>query len=253
MASLSYKALSAAEDFLQAYPGMSLQPIRDDRVVLCGVFSFSAESKQHGLVNDSFELRMEVPSTFPKDLPVVFELGGRIPREKQYHVNPGDCSLCVGSRLRLLTILARAPTLIGFAQNCLIPYLYAISLKLAQGGGFVFGELPHGWRGEVLDYADLLGLDTADQVIKAICYLGMKKRRANKQPCPCQCGRRLGVCALNERIRRLRKLAERAWFHQLHLDLMRNDSSLGPFNLAVSTALTDKTRKGKGVRNHWLS
>lgn len=241
MASLICKTLSGIEDFLLAYPGMSLQPIRDDRVVLSGVFSLSAESVHHGLVNDSFELRIEVPSTFPKDLPVVYELGGRIPRENRYHVNLGDCSLCLGSRLRLLAILARVPTLAGFAKYCLVPYLYAISLKLAHGGDFAFGELPHGWRGEVLDYADLLGLGTSKQVLEAIWYLGMKKRRANKQPCPCQCGRRLGVCALNDRIGGLRKLAKRAWFRQLHSDLLRNNSSAESFHLAVGTVLSEKT------------
>lgn len=137
----------------------------------------------------------------------------------------------------MLTILARVPTLTGFATRCLIPYLYAVSLKLDRGGEFAFGELPHGRRGEMVDYGDLLGLHTVNQVMKAIGYLGMKKRRANKLPCPCQCGRRLGVCALNSRIRRLRQLVERAWFRQLLLDLSRIDFSKAGFHSAICSGL----------------
>lgn len=183
---------------------------------------------------------MVVPTQFPKELPIVHELGGRIPRQGRYHINPDDFSLCLGSRLRLLITLAHEPTLIGFAKNCLIPYLYAVSHKLAQGGEFAFGELPHGSTGELADYGDLLGLHTTNQVMKAIRYLGMKKRRANKLPCACGCGQRLGACAFNERIRKLRRVAERAWFRQLLSELSRTYGSSGlssSFQSAVRTAL----------------
>jgi hypothetical protein len=237
MAPIISQGALGVEEFLRAYPGMGLRPIRDNRVELEGIFAFSAESDKHGRVTDKFELKIDIPNTFPKELPLVYELQGRIPREDRYHVNPTDHSLCLGSPLRLLTILAGVPTLTGFAARCLIPYLYAVSLKLDRGGEFAFGELPHGRRGEIVDYGDLLGLGTVNQVMKTISYLGMKKRRANKLPCPCQCGRRLGVCALNSRIRRLRQLAERAWFRQLLLDLSRIDSSKAGFHSAVRSGL----------------
>lgn len=243
MASLISEEMLGVEEFLRAYPGMSLQPIRDERVVLEGGFIFSAESNQYGRVTDSYKLRINVPSGFPKNLPAVYELAGRIPREDRYHVNPSDYSLCLGSRLRLLTTLARMPTLMGFAKYCLIPYLYAVSVKLRKGGEFVFGELPHGQRGEILDYVDLLGLRSTNQVLKTIWYLGMKRRRANKLPCPCQCGRRLGICPLNNRVRRIRQLAERSWFRELLSDLSPVHFSEETFHAAISSGLPMKMAK----------
>ncbi|MCK4356750.1 hypothetical protein KAW44_06690, partial [Candidatus Bipolaricaulota bacterium] len=106
-----------------------------------------------------------------------------------------------------------APTLVGFAEECLVPYLYSISHKL-QRGAFPFGELEHGKPGVISDYLDLFGLKSRAQVLRVLELLGMKKRLANKKPCPCGCGKRLGACKYHFKMAELRELAERSWFRQ---------------------------------------
>ena len=64
-----------------------------------------------------------------------------------------------------------------------MPYLYAVSYKLKNGGDFVFGDLAHGDQGIVDDYSILLGLATRFQIKQAIHLLGVKKRIATKQLC----------------------------------------------------------------------
>lgn len=209
------------DEFLRSYPRMNAVPIYDGSMCLEGIIDFSADSEECGLISDSFRLRMVVPETFPNDLPIVYELGGRIPRDRSYHINQYNNSLCLGSRLRLLLTISKRPTLMGFTQNCLIPYLYAVSRKLSLGGCFAFGELPHGTKGEVEDYRLLFCLQTTDQVWKTIDCLSMKKRRANKHPCPCGCGRTLGRCRFNRRIRKFRSLAGRTWLQNVVRDLKR--------------------------------
>ncbi len=225
------------EEFLREYRQMDLRPIRGTDLVLEGMFEFCADSPKYGRIGDTFALRLVVPHLFPKQLPIVYELDGRIPQSGCFHVNPLDKSLCLGSPIRLLGTLAPAPTLTTFARNCLIPYLYAVSLKLAHGVAFAFGELPHGSRGELLDYADLFGLKTREQVLAAIGCLGLKKRRANKLTCPCECGRRLGICAFNKRMKKFRQLAERAWFRQLRSKLSQNASPVASEDFSLRIAL----------------
>lgn len=207
--------------FLSNYPGMDVHPVRGSDLRLEGVFTFSAEWKDYGLLTDAFTLRIIIPELFPKALPTVHELDGRIPRTQEYHINRDDHSLCLGSPLRLLGTIATEPTLNGFSKQCLTPYLYAVSRKLLQGGEMVFGELAHGRQGELADYIDLLGLRTEIQAMRAIQYLGKKKRLANKLSCPCECGRRLGVCTLNRRLRTFRLLAQRNWYRKCLLDLLK--------------------------------
>jgi hypothetical protein len=151
-------------------------------------------------------------------LPGVVETANKIPRDCKYHVNR-DSTLCLGSPLRLLLKLSQTPSLVGFSEKCLVPYLYAVSKKLQFGGEFAFHELAHGEPGIIADYCDLLGLKNRVQVINVVRLLGMKRRIANKKPCPCECGRRLGRCPLHKKLSSFRKMASRSWFstHAMNL------------------------------------
>lgn len=182
---------------------MVLAPLTGAGIIVEGSFDFTAESPPNTQITDSYELRLSIPSGFPKEVPVVHEVGRRIPRNEAYHVN-ADGSLCLGSPLRLRLKLAQQPTLPGFAGTCIIPYLYAMSHKFKFGGALLFGELAHGNKGKQDDYMSILGLNNAEQVERALECLELDKRQANKRPCPCGCGMRLGACKFNRRLTALR-------------------------------------------------
>ena len=201
-------------EFLRSYPKMSIRPSSGGDLRLKGSFEFNAHHAKEGSIQDSFALEIIVPSGFPKELPRVTETGGRIPRTGEYHVNPTDNTLCLGSPLSLLFKLSQKPTLEGFAENCLVSYLFAISRKLNTGGPLPFGELAHGRKGIQDDYAALFELRQPENVGRVLALLGMKKRRANKHPCPCGCRHRLGVCRFNLRLRIFRTLASKSWFRK---------------------------------------
>lgn len=207
--------------FLIDYPGMSIIPSRGYETVLKGIFLFSAQPKDKVEISDSYHLQIVVPQAFPKEIPKVTEIDQKIPREGKYHVNR-DATLCLGSALRLRQNLSQNPSILGFTKNCLLPYLYAISHKLKYGGDFPFGELPHGEPGVVADYLDLFCLKERAQVKQTLLLLGMKKRIANKKPCPCGCGKRLGACPFHYKVNNFRKLAYRFWFsaHAMNLGTM---------------------------------
>jgi len=191
--------------FLEQQPHMRIRPWSKPGLVIEGRFWFSAESAGKESINDSYDLLLEVPEAFPTVLPRVTERDYRIPRMPSYHVN-SDGTLCLGSPLRLLAKLSQKPSLPGFAAECLVPYLYAISYKLKHGGKLPFSELDHGTRGELADYAELFRLDSPEAARRAYELIRMKKRKANKLPCPCGCGRRLGKCDFNRTIRKFRGL-----------------------------------------------
>jgi hypothetical protein len=198
--------------FLKDYPGMSLLPSRKIEMVLTGSFSFSAKSINTDIISDTYRIKIIVPFAFPKEVPIVIETG-KIPRNGNFHVNP-DGTLCMGSPLRLLQKLSKKPTLSGFAESCLVPYLYAVSYKLKHGGGFIFSELKHGTPGIIEDYQNLFGLQNKEQVIQALELLGKKQRSANKGLCPCGCGNRLGKCQFRFKLKKYKNIAKRLWFRE---------------------------------------
>ncbi len=199
-------------EFLGGYPEMTLNPTESGGIRLSGLFRFAASCpSDKATIEDEFQIAIEVPQGFPRDIPVVFETGSRIPRLPEFHVN-SDGSLCLGSPLRLLAIVRGCPSILGFVDRALVPFLFAVSKSLTSGRSFPFGELPHGAPGALADYQAMFGLTTASQVKQALWALSLKKRIANKHPCPCGCGLRLGKCRVRLELNPLRNAASRAWF-----------------------------------------
>lgn len=190
---------------------MRAKPSPGADLLLEGLFSFRVEGPKE--ITDNYRLRINVPELFPADLPTVTELEFKIPRHGSYHVNP-DASLCLGSPIRILQKLSSRPSLVGFAESCLVPYLFAISHKLRFGGDLHFGELAHGKHGMLDDYIEMFGLKTRSEAEAAVRLLAMKRRLANKQECPCGCRRRVGKCHFNWTLRRFRRLASQSWFRK---------------------------------------
>lgn len=199
------------EQFLLDYPGMSTAPHLGSGLVLHGTFKFKASYDGGEEIEDAFKLVITVTGRYPQDLPKVEEVDEKIPRDGNFHVNP-DGTLCLGSPLSLLKKIYTNKSLVSFTENCLVPYLYAVSIKLRSGGKFVFGELSHGDAGILEDYSVIFGLSEKEQVKKALQLLGLRKRIANKHQCPCGCGRRLGVCDFHYKVNKFRKMAPVSWF-----------------------------------------
>ena len=208
---MATKVLELLGQFLNDYPGMSTAPYSHSGVLLRGNFSFKAAIHCGAEIEDSYKLEIIVSEKFPQALPLVKEIGGKIPRTGEYHVNK-DGSLCLGSPLRLLEKIYNFPTLSGFANKCLVPYLYAVSCKKENNADFAFGELAHGNSGIINDYKNLFNLAKHSQVEQAILLLGMRERTANKRLCPCGCQKRLGKCSFRHKLNDFRKMAPLSWF-----------------------------------------
>ncbi|WP_394530779.1 ubiquitin-conjugating enzyme family protein [Priestia aryabhattai] len=213
--------LYGAEEFLKDYPDMSFSPMKGSELFLRGTLKFKARFQGTQPIEDKYELEIAVPENFPYELPKVRELEQKIPRDLNHHINPDD-TLCLGSPLRMIMKLYKSPTLNTYAEECLIPYLYAVSYKLQNGGDFVFGELEHGGKGLISDYLDILNLDKSEQVIKSLSLLSMKKRVANKKICPCGCYKKLGSCIFHLKMNELRKVAPRSFF-KIHLQDIKQE------------------------------
>lgn len=197
------------DKILRIYPGLSLRPIVKGEVRLAGRLVFDADADGLPRIEDAYEVEITVPPDFPRDLPAVKETAGRIP--KSFHTNSDRC-LCLGSPVRLRLAVCRQPTLIGFLERCVIPYLYGFSHR-EKFGTLPFGELDHGSKGLQQDFADLFGVESKIVAIAMVKSASMKKRDANKRPCPCGSGRRLGKCH-NRRINGMRKQLGRTWFRE---------------------------------------
>lgn len=196
------------EEFLQSNPQMSLAPSNNGEYVVQGILSLDIRDKSYGNIKDQFLLKIVIPKSFPKDIPVVFEIGNRFPKILDNHTY-SDSSLCLGSPLSLKKRIKDNPTIDGFIKTCIVPYFYAIALKLQGKGNFVFGELYHGIGGIIQDYIEIFGLQNIEQVISLLDILSQKANRGNKKACPCGCNRIVTKCLFHKKIIEYRDVMSR--------------------------------------------
>jgi hypothetical protein len=205
------------DELLLSQPGLRIVPAVSG-LVLAGTLEVNAQISGKAAITDKYQIELRIPQNFPKEIPSVFETGGRIPRS--YH-RLKDGSLCLGSPTKLRLILAESPSILRFVKRCLIPYLYGYSYR-TQHGVSPFGELEHGSAGIRQDLMPLFGVDREAAVLGFVELAAMKKRHANKKPCPCGSGLRLGRCH-NRKVNWLRNRLGRYWFRLVRLQLIQEE------------------------------
>lgn len=194
------------EELLLRHPGLSLAPSDDSRVVIAGELWFQVQGPDRDPIDDAYAIEMRVPTGFPQEFASVWETGGRIP--VTYH-KLHNGALCLGAPSELRLRLLHSPRLLTLIEQFVIPYLYGFSY-FTRYGAMPFGELAHGDAG-LLDYfATLFGTGNRRVAKDFVRLAGMKRRDANKHPCPCGSGWRLGRCH-NRRVNSVRSRLGQAW------------------------------------------
>lgn len=210
---------------LVAWPRLRRLPARHANVcIIEGMLSFRLAPPGGREIEDTYRLRIEVPLRSTELFPPVYELGGRIPRTPDHHVNDAG-NLCLGSPLQLRLQLARVPTLLAYVEQCVVPFLYAASWREQGEPGFPFDELQHGAAGLLDDYRRLMNLDANEAVLAALRLLSLRPRVANKALCPCGCSQRLGRCDYRSHLKRIRDAGTRDFFRHVQNHLARQSAA----------------------------
>src|SRR5258708_6128656 len=177
-------------EFRKDFPEFGVKRDGSDDLRLVGAFTRVLQADGFPDIETSFDLEIVVPRSFPADPFRVYDRGGRIPAG--YH-RLKDRALCLSSPLRLALAVRQKPTLLAFAKRFLFPYLYRFS-HIDKFGCDPWPDLAHGAPGLVDDYSRLLGATSPQMCLGFIALLGKRRRVANRSPCPCGSGRRLGTC-----------------------------------------------------------
>ena len=141
-------------------------------------------------ITDCFDVELRIPRSYPDDLPLVRETEGVI-KAPYSHVNAdGTLCLCVPIGARL--IFHKAPTLLGFVNNLVVPFLYGYCYW-KKYGEHPFGEQKHGSAGIVQYYRCEFDLKGEAEAIEVIWFLN-KYGYDGRLSCPCGSGRMVKKC-----------------------------------------------------------
>ena len=177
-------------ELTNVYKGLRRVIDDDVHTLLAGALRFEASADALETISESFDIELSVPHAFPDSFPQARELGGRIGADYE-HLNP-DGTLCLAVPIEQRRLFLEQPTLLGFVNLLLVPYLYGYSFW-RKHGYHPFGEAAHGAEGILGHYVDTLGLEDPIAVLAVISFLFEHGYRGHHD-CPCGSGRRLRAC-----------------------------------------------------------
>lgn len=206
------------QEFLILNPKMRLTQFGDESITIEGEYDLHAQMESFKPIHESYKLIISFPKEYPRAVPTVIETDHRIPRIPMYHTYNGsgafkDGTFCLGSEIKLKSILFETPKVLDFVDDILNPFLYSISYKLKYDI-YPNGDLDHGEAGLIDDYEHLFQVSGKHSVLRVLDALGKRKRVANKLLCPCGCKKRLGKCEFRFTLEKWRYLDKRRWFRK---------------------------------------
>jgi hypothetical protein len=146
-------------------------------------------------VLDRFLIEVTLATDYPDSVPVLKEVGGRVPWHEDRHVIPGNGEACLIVPEEWIiqpnhdSILA---FLIGPVRN-----FFLGQILVESGNPWPFGERSHGLPGLIEAYGEILGTSDGHTLRR---YLDCLSREALKGhwECPCGSTKRLRDCHLNK-------------------------------------------------------
>lgn len=177
-------------ELVTVHKGLSNVIEHDREAVLSGSLPFEASADGLETITDSFDIELTIPNDFPDMLPRVRETGDRISTEYD-HRNPGG-TLCLAIPVEQRRVFFEEPTLLGFVNRLVIPYLYGFCFY-TKHGYHPFDEAAHGYEGILRHYVDTLHLHDDLAALRVICFLFEHGYRGHHD-CPCGSGRKVRAC-----------------------------------------------------------
>lgn len=159
----------------------------DPYIVVRGVFPVRLE---HTTI-DQYFIEIAVPDNYPKQVPIVHELGKRIPVDLDFHVVT-DGSLCLFLPDERWKYWGNGKVFLDFLQETVNDFFLG-QVYHERHHEFPFGERRHGILGILDYYEEELGTDDVEAILRCLTYLS---KRVIKGHWDCFCGsdKRLRQC-----------------------------------------------------------
>ncbi len=167
--------------------------VEKNYVVVEGIFDVRTRTTKNRSVGilDSFEIQLRIPSKFPISEPLLFETGGRIPKEIDRHVKENE-SCCFEV---WVSWLARNETASPKDLLCGPIYDYFFSQYcFEQYGEWPYGDYAHGKPGIIQSFSETLNCPLDEEKIERLLTLFSEPGPKGNWQCPCGSNKTIAYC-----------------------------------------------------------
>lgn len=141
-------------------------------------------------VSEYFDIEILIANDYPESIPIIKEIGGKIPDSYEHRYSDGR--LCLGTDSDILTKCNGRISIDKLIKHCVISFLFSFRY-FERFGEYPFGDRSHGGRGIVEAFMELFGVANIEQVSGIIKHAVLRKYRGHL-PCPCGSGKTTRQC-----------------------------------------------------------
>lgn len=169
------------------YPSLFLS-IEDSRVTLTGMLFLRDVD---GYEIDNYRVKIVCLENYPKVEPIVYELGGRIPKIADRHFYPAETNACLFLSDERYKYYNESTTIGDFIQQIVEPFFLSQS-HYELTGKWLFGDRRHGVYGIIDFYQEVLNSNDLSEIMRFLyalagdkvkghwnCFCGSKRKMRN--------------------------------------------------------------------------
>lgn len=177
-----------AEEFCFRNPSFVYSESENQIPEISGYLSLTNDQ---GLQIDSYKIRIVYNIDFPLRFPFIFEEGGRIPINIDWHLySDGHCCIC--SIPEEILICNKGLTLNEFIENHVKPFFF--NQKHREMFGFFLKERQHGHFGNIEFFQEKFQTDDLKLIANLLDYIRMHPEPRRVQNCFCNSGKKYRKC-----------------------------------------------------------
>ncbi len=168
--------------------------VKNDIVYIRGGLILEASD---GRELDRYSIEIQIPHNYPKSVPIVKEIGGRLAKIANRHFNPGDETACLFLPDERYKYYPRGSTIIDFIEGSVKSFFLWQTNYDLNGSKSSFEERGHGVEGIIEFYSEELKTKDKSVILKFLDYLTAKKVKKHWR-CYCGSGKQLRYCHIDK-------------------------------------------------------
>lgn len=193
------KVLEQVTDALKHFPHLHLRTL-GEKIFLAGRIELFDEA---GKFIDSYEIEIHPTDNYPDNFPKLYEVGGQIPRNIDWHVY-SDGSCCLAVQIEEIIACRQRIGLTEFIRKYVCGFLFSQTFR--KRNGYFYRERSHGFMGTLEYYKEVLGLQSISSVYDALQIATSKAEIKSNSKCFCGSNKKFQKCH-RMKLRELVKLA----------------------------------------------
>tara|TARA_R110000868_G_scaffold259520_3_gene517769 strand:+ start:1488 stop:2177 length:690 start_codon:yes stop_codon:yes gene_type:complete len=164
---------------------------KNDNGIPC-VFGSLNLTDEHGIIEDTYQIEIKAVQDYPNSFPLIFETGGRIPRNIDWHIFEATGNCCIASEPEEIIICNSGLTLLSFIDNQIKNYFYSQIFR--NQNGYFLKERSHGDKGWIEFFEEIFMTDNIFNIEFGLNKIVEGKKTNRVSMCFCGSGKKYRKC-----------------------------------------------------------